>query len=72
MTSQEKIGAQVQDYQALQMRLQQSHDQHMAEMNTLRKQIDHNKSQMADGQVVLIQRIKEENKKLKDQATNSQ
>lgn len=69
--SQEKLGAQGQEVQALHARMQQTHEQHMAETNSLRIQLEQRGGQMTEGQASLIQHLQEENRQLKE-AANAQ
>ncbi|XP_064624140.1 ribosome-binding protein 1-like isoform X12 [Lineus longissimus] len=65
-TSQEKVEAKEQECLALQRRMQQAHEQHVQEMSKA-------KMQMGDGQAaMMVQRLQEENKQLKDAAGKAQ
>jgi len=61
----EKLARQEAEMQALHMRMHQSHEQHRAQVDTLRMQLEQLGGQ---NQVALIQRLQEENRQLKEQA----
>ncbi len=68
--SQEKIERQVEEIKALHARMQQSHEGHLEETNALKYQIEQYKN--AANQSPLIQRLTEENNKLKEAVKKNQ
>ena len=67
---QDKVEMQVEEIKALHARMQQSHEAHLEESNTLKYQIEQYKS--AANQGPLIQRLTEENKQLKEAMAKNQ
>ena len=58
--------------EALRLRMQQSHEQHLTEMATMRRQVETMKGQVSESQASRIQRLTEENQKLKEAAAHAQ
>ncbi len=67
---QEKIERQVEEIKALHARMQQSHEAHQEETNSLKFQLEQYKG--AANQGPLIQRLTEENNQLKEAVSKNQ
>ena len=68
--SADKLKNQQEEKDALRARMQQSHDQHMAEVGNMRRQVD--VAKLSQDQTGLVQRLTEENQKLKEAASQAQ
>ena len=67
---QDKVEMQVEEIKALHARMQQSHETHLVETNTLKHQIEQYKG--ATNQGPLLQKLADENKQLKDAMAQKQ
>ncbi len=70
--SDEKMAQQKQEIEALHNRMMHTHEQHHAEINGLKMNMEQVQGQVNEGQVAYVQRLEEENVQLKEANSQAQ